>query len=323
MSGLLNRVAVYVGWSNETTLDYAHNAPRSYRRYYVDKKDGGLREILHPSYVTKALQYALMDICLSDLPVHQSAVAYRKGIQSPLRKNAEAHAPYAYSVRLDMCDFFPSIQPPDLFRILNLNKNSHESELDNNDYEFLKNALFVDSSTRLGRRQYLAIGAPTSPMISNCVMYDLDVIFAQFANANGGTYTRYADDLIYSTNKKGECNEFEQYVREIIDNADSPNLLLNGSKTRYLSRKGRRRITGLIVTPNGNVSIGRNRKRFVRKLLHEIRTDGISEKDAGYLQGMLSFILDVEPSLYNRLAQKYGADHVRAALNHEPSHQLG
>lgn len=319
MAGFATRVARYLGWSVATTLDHARMAPRSYRRYFVDKKSGGQREILHPANVTKALQYALLDICLSRLPVHKAAVAYRRGVQSPLRRNAEAHACHGYTIRLDMCDFFPSIHPPDLLRILNDNTKPNEDTLDDEDMEFLENSLFVG---RYGGTPYLAIGAPTSPAISNAVMYDLDVAFARFASGNGGTYTRYADDLIYSTNRKGECREFEEHVRTFIENTDSPNLRLNPEKTRYLSRKGRRRVTGLIITPSGEVSIGRNRKRFVRKLVNDMKAGHISEKDAGYLQGVLAFVLDVEPSFYNRLAQRYGADHVRTALAHKPSYLL-
>ena len=86
------------------------------------------------------------------------------------------------------------------------------------------------------------------------------------------------------------------------------------------SRATKRSITGLIVTPEGEVSIGRDRKRLVRSMVHRYKQYTRGERDFGkdrrkHLSGLLAFILDVEPDFYNRLVLKYGAETVNAALH--------
>lgn len=66
-------------------------------------------------------------------------------------------------------------------------------------------------------------------------------------------------------------------------------------------------ITGLIVTPNGDVSIGRRNKRYIKKLLFDFSKSKISDKNKSYLKGYLSYIEDVEPDFLNSLSLKYGA----------------
>ena len=109
-------------------------------------------------------------------------------------------------------------------------------------------------------------------------------------------------------------------MQTCLERTDSPNLILNDLKTVYMSRGTRRAITGLVVTPQGGVSIGRDRKRYIRSLLHKYsahlaaKNGPMAEEELAFLSGMLAFVLDVEPELYNRLAQKYSSDVVNAAL---------
>jgi len=111
---ILNTVSEYIGLDESTLAVLSRKAPTTYRRYHIPKKKGGSRVINHPSKQTKAIQYALMNTILCDLPVHECAAGYRKNLKSPLLQNAKVHAPFSYSIRLDMKDFFPSIRPIDL-----------------------------------------------------------------------------------------------------------------------------------------------------------------------------------------------------------------
>jgi RNA-directed DNA polymerase len=83
-----------------------------------------------------------------------------------------------------------------------------------------------------------------------------------------------------------------------------------------MSRGNRRIINGLVVTPQGNVTIGRKNKRYARKLLYLLSEERISEKERRYLQGYLGFMQSVEPGAINQFVLKYGASIVASAIDY-------
>jgi RNA-directed DNA polymerase len=119
---------------------------------------------------------------------------------------------------------------------------------------------------------------------------------------------------VFSTNQRNVSKAFLNGLRQIIAKSEHPCLELNEQKTLYMARNCRRAVTGLIIGPDGSLSIGRKRKRYIRKLLKDRRNKKLSEKEEHRLQGHLAFILDVEPSFYDRLCLKYGAEDVNDAL---------
>jgi len=151
-------------------------------------------------------------------------------------------------------------------------------------------------------------------MISNAVMWSIDEVLSTFADSRKSVYSRYADDLVFSTNKKSVCKEFYKFVKKILKRVRHPSLCLNDEKTFFSSRGTRRVITGIYVTPEGGTSVGRKSKRYIRKLLFDFKNDNLSSKNLSYLQGYLAFILDVEPDLFNRLSLKYGGELLKSAL---------
>ena len=312
MTDLIDIVSVYIGHTRKETLQTSTKAPKTYKRYKIPKKKSGFRTIHHPSRQTKALQYALIETFLSGFPVHNCAAAYRRNIRSPLFRNANLHAKYSYSVRVDFSDFFHSISPSDLF----VQAGNNGFELSTEAKNFIENCLFIGV---LGRRKGLAIGAPSSPCVSNIAMYTLDERITGLAgNISGPSiYTRYADDIIFSTNTKGACNTFFDSLCALISSTTSPRLAINTSKTVFGSRASRRVVTGLVVQPDGGVSLGRKNKRYIRKLLFDLRRTALSPDKIAYLSGYLAFSLDVEPDFYNRLVLKYGAELLARALRLE------
>ncbi len=305
---LLQRVSRYLGYSEYETLALALKAPTTYRHYRIPKKKVGFRTIHHPSKQTKALQYAIIELLLKNLAVHEAAVAYRGDIRSPLLKNALAHAPLAYSVRVDFSDFFHSIRPQDLFHRI----EAAGIGLSPKDQILLEHCLFVS----VGGEKGLAIGAPSSPIISNITLYDIDEQLKAHSRAiaDDAVYTRYADDIVFSTNAKGACKEFYAQLCHVVDQETSPKLRVNKAKTVFSSRASRRVVTGLVLEPSGAVSLGRRKKRFIKKLLCDLKHGKLPDQDRAYLGGYLAHVLDVEPEFFNRLTLKYNAELVTRAL---------
>lgn len=308
MESISETVSAYIGQAETDVLAIARKAPRKYKRYLIPKKRKGMRAIHHPAKETKALQYALMETVLRTLRVHDSAVAYRRNRRAPLRRNAAAHAQWEYSIKIDFHDFFHSILPDDLFKTFRANGAS----LSQADRVFLTHCLFLGPRGING----LPIGAPSSPIVSNAVMHDFDERMRILANSLSphSVYTRYADDITFSTDEKGACRKFHEGVRRLLPQIEYPRLRLNPSKTVYASRGTRRVVTGLVITPDGRVSLGRAKKRYIRKLLFDFTWNRLGPADRSFLSGYLAFIMDVEPDFYNRLVIKYTAETVERAL---------
>jgi len=102
-------------------------------------------------------------------------------------------------------------------------------------------------------------------------------------------------------------------LERLLEETISPKLKINNDKTLYTSRGTRRTITGLFVTPDGEVSLGRKNKRYVKKLIFDYKNNRLGPEHKKYLKGYLSFVEDVEPEFLNRLIIKYGGEVVRNA----------
>ena len=81
-----------------------------------------------------------------------------------------------------------------------------------------------------------------------------------------------------------------------------------------MSRGTKRVVTGIVICPNAEVSLGRKNKKYVKKLIFDYMNGKMDASLKNHLRGWLAFILDVEPDFYNRLVLKYSAITVRNAL---------
>jgi RNA-directed DNA polymerase len=240
----------------------ARAASHEYKGYRIAKRGGGSRQIHHPSRRLKALQRWLLTEIVEPLPVHPAAMAYRK--QVSIFDNAKIHASSRFLLRMDFQDFFRSITAEDIIR-----------------YIRERGALFttwspIDVLAFCGlvcRKWVLTIGAPTSPALSNALCYELDAQLRSLCDKRGVIYTRYADDLFFSTQTPNLLRQLEGEVEEIVSALVVPaNLKLNRRKTRHSSRRGARRVTGVVLGSDGQAYIGRKLKRKIRALVHKFES---------------------------------------------------
>jgi retron-type reverse transcriptase len=296
----------------EATLRHiVRSAPYRYKVYEVDKKDGvGKRTIAQPARELKAIQYWVMANVLRQFPIHGTAMAYRK--RRSISTNAAKHASNHFLLKLDFKDFFHSITADDLEAFL----AAHwELDLSSEDIFHLKKILFWNRG-REGKL-IMSIGAPSSPMLSNILMYEFDKKVQAFCTRKKVKYSRYADDLTFSTNRQNVLREVELQVAEICKRMKHPLLKLNTKKTVHASRGGSMRVTGLVLSNSGEVSLGRERKRLIRAQVHHFLTGKLSPKDAAKLRGMLAFVNSAEPSFIRRLKDHYGDDEIGKIMNPE------
>ena len=149
-------------------------------------------------------------------------------------------------------------------------------------------------------------------MISNVVMYEFDQTWASWDHSV--EYTRYADDLAFSTDVPDLLSTLLASLRQDLAVRASPRLRINENKTVFTSWKRRRRVTGLVLTSTGTVSLGREQKRYVRSLVHQFVGRELDGERLSYLKGFLAYALSVDPAFVKALGRKYGQATVIAVL---------
>ncbi|MGE0482500.1 MAG: retron St85 family RNA-directed DNA polymerase [Gammaproteobacteria bacterium] len=279
--------------------DALRHARRYVKRFKIKKKNGGERVIYHPAKKLKVIQYWLLLNVFDRLPVHRAAMAYRSGLS--IMDNAAKHRHGRYFLRLDFSDFFPSIKYHDLEpKLVAWHKLSAPA------WELNEEAKLLIRLASFGSNDELLIGYPTSPSISNAVMYEADDALSKLAQDTrrfGRTvYTRYADDLVFSTDIKGACRDLESAVRDLVKNLTAPRLRINDSKTRYGSSSGgTASVTGIRVCEGGHLTIHRRHKDHIRLLLGLYTKGRLSAEEQRSLIGHLQYCRHVAPQFYSSL----------------------
>ena len=305
---ILGKLSSILAIDEAELYKYVKTAPHRYKTYTIPKRNGkGVRWIAQPSKNLKYLQRAVLDEFMSDLPIHKSAVAYTKGIG--IKENAKRHQDNQYILKMDFKDFFPSIHPS----VLLTHVKKYLKEATTMEDRAVIRSMFFWSKNK-SKSYQLSIGAPSSPFISNTIMFDFD---SKISNLIGNdiVYTRYADDLIFSTNKKNVLYDIPALVKKIIDSGFYKFLTINTSKTIFLSKRNKRMVTGLIIDNCGNTSIGRDKKRYIKSLVHTFSLGKMLEEDVCKLKGYMAFISDVEPEFCMRLRKKYGDNVMGKIMN--------
>ncbi|UWQ89657.1 retron St85 family RNA-directed DNA polymerase [Rhodobacteraceae bacterium M382] len=269
--------------------------PFRYKVYQIPKKNNrGSRTIAHPSRVLKAVQRTLLSGILNDLlVVHDSAKAYRKG--TSIKDNASPHLDNSFLLKMDFSDFFPSIKSSD-FEILLREKHKISNP---HDINIFKKVFFM----KKGEQLVLSIGSPGSPLISNSMMFDFDRKLSEISQSCGVNYTRYSDDLSFSTSTPDILFEWPSLVRKVLTELPYPKLSINVDKTIHSSRKHNRHVTGVTLSSEGKLSLGREKKRKIRAQVHQAAK--LKPIELTRLRGSLAFLADIEPESYSKLRARY------------------
>lgn len=306
-ANLVYKAATGLGLPASTLRRLARSAPHRYKVYTIAKRSGsGRRVIAQPAKEVKAVQRWLIANALSWMPLHEAATAYAPG--SSIRDNALLHLNNRFLLKVDFANFFPSIEEADVRAHIEKYASGVYSP---NEVTYLCRMLLWHPKHQT--QLELCIGAPSSPFISNSIMYDFDVILSAHCSRLGVVYSRYADDLALSTNLPGILELLPAWIETRLRELAYPKLTLNERKTVSTSMKYRRSVTGLILANQGYVSLGRERKRLVSAMVHHFECGKLGIKDQARLSGLLAFVQDVEPAFILRLERRYSPEIVTRA----------
>ena len=287
-----------VPFGQDELLTLIATAPRRYKVYQIPKRDGkSVRTIAQPAPEIKLLQRIALEKVISKWPIHTAATAYIES--QSIANHVQRHVKSRYLLKIDFKDFFPSITANDIKR-----HASKHSQLQEADLNILVN--IVAWRNKQTGAICLSIGAPSSPTISNSLMYEFDQKMSVFCSSRKIIYSRYADDLAFSTNERGLLQEVEVEVQRLLDEIPSPKLAINEKKTVNVSKRHRRTLVGLTITPDEKVSLGRDRKRDIRGKLYLFSKGYLPQEEISHLRGLLAYAWSVEPQFVIGLAEKQG-----------------
>ena len=245
----------------ETRLMYlAYAAPPSkkYCEFSIPKRSGGTRTITAPLGELKRVQRRMSDVLYCVYRPSSSAHGFSPG--RSVKTNADVHRAQRFVLSLDIKDFFPSINFGRVRGLLMARPFAVPPKI----------ATVMAQICCWNDR--LPQGAPSSPVISNIICRGMDWELRGFAKKHGLHYSRYADDLSFSTSRKGfpravaqqlappygVAAEVGEEIRRIIASAGFE---INDAKTRLLSSAHSQIVTGLVVNEFPNV-----RRRYVRQI---------------------------------------------------------
>lgn len=297
---LLKKMLRELPFSADELQDMVATAQYRYKVYQIPKRQPNqFRTIAQPSPEIKLIQRWLISNALATLPIHKVAMAYREG--RSIADHAAVHAKNRFLLKLDFKNFFPSITVADVRRhMVEVGKMSVD------DARLV--SLLVCWRNKSRGDLCLSIGAPSSPLLSNAMLYAFDKKIVQLCRTHKVAYTRYADDLAFSTNKKEVLSEISQQVQAVCEGLEYPRLVINAEKTVSTSRAFKRVLVGLVLTPEGAVSLGRDKKRRLRSELYRFSLDRLDVADVPKLRGELAFAWSVEQSFIQTLLRQLGED---------------
>jgi len=315
----------------------SRNSGHHYFTFWIEKRrqrkgNRASREISVPSRPLRWVQTWIHDNILSGVPVSSQSYAYHRG--STIMACAQRHAGARWLVKIDIRSFFPSINEHQIYAVFrSLGFGALIS------FEMARICTRVPLSTKLqwqydrrpmgsgipGYESYFAgglpIGAPTSPALSNLYMRPFDVAMQAFCISQGITYTRYADDLIFSTERvtfdRRAASRLIAHCRAALRDHG---LRANDRKTSVVPPGARKIVLGLVVNDE-QPRLSREFKALIRQHYHYLtlygadehagkrrfRSGGVSSVPAlkRHLEGLLAFAAQVEPAYAHRVAAKH------------------
>lgn len=289
---------------------------KRYTSFEIAKRTGGKRIIHAPVKGLKSLQYCLNLILGAVFEPHPAAMGFVSG--RSVVANAAIHTNSKYVYNIDLKDFFHSIDQARVWKCLQLppfcigqasealRRQAAEltpllgfdmgAALAGSKYEVVNvisalccaelpvEQLQEDNSIKVIRKNVLPQGAPTSPVITNIICQRLDHLLTGVAKRFGLRYTRYADDITFSSSHfiyKTDSN-FQKEIQRIIA---QQGFQIKASKTRLQHEAYRQEVTGLVVNQRVNVHVGYIKQ--LRMWLYNWETYGYDKAGQLFFQDQL------------------------------------
>lgn len=275
-----------------------------YHEFEIPKKDGSARKICAPADELREVQKKIAAVLYEDDAEYRKKYNIQQNLSHAFTKNrsiitnARIHRNKRYVLNMDLEDFFDQFH---FGRVKGF---------------FIKNRAFAmgeEPATMLANlccyHGKLPQGAPTSPILSNLITGGMDRHLLQLAKKYRMDYTRYADDLTFSTNRKAFGDELSEFLEEAEQIIRKDGFSINKEKTRLQARDYRQEVTGLVV--NHKVNVPREYYKKTRSMAHHLYKEGTFSIDGeegtlNQLEGRFSYINHLNHYNNCRDGEKHG-----------------
>ncbi|WP_417516161.1 retron St85 family RNA-directed DNA polymerase [Minwuia sp.] len=258
-------ISIFLGVSPKLIYSIIRKIDVHYRTFHLLKKNGNFRKIDAPRTYLKVIQWWILDNILVRQSVRPEVFGFVPKRSAVM--NAEYHRGAKRILNVDIKDFFPSISQ---IKVNNVFRNIGYSEEVS---EVLAKLCCLDSK--------LPQGAPTSPAIANLVMWEIDQKLQLLSEEQGICYSRYADDLSFSSQQWISQAFFEDVASIIKDEGFE----LNANKSRFAGLGQQMEVTGVVI--NKVHQPPRKWRKRVRASLHRLEhQDRLTRRDLRYLNGI-------------------------------------
>lgn len=286
-----NELADYIGVPRKklSYVLYVKKTENLYESFEIPKKNGGFRKIHAPKEDLKQIQKSMAEA----LYKYEKEIATANGINFNISHafekgksfitNAQIHRNKRLVINIDLENFFDSFHFGRVRGYFMKNKNYQCSE---------------EVATTIAQiacyEGKLPQGAPSSPIITNMICNIFDMRLLRLAKKYKLDYTRYADDLSFSTNDKKFVDFEKQFFEELTQEINRAGFSINDKKTRVQYKDSHQEVTGIVV--NKKLNVDREYYKKTRAMAHQLYKegeyfiDGENKGTINQLEGRFSFI---------------------------------
>ena len=293
------RYAELIGTEDKSTL---------YRSFKIPKRSGGLRQINAPEgelmTALRELKFILEQKLYANY--HTTAFAYIKGRSTIDAVKRHQQNKSRWFLKLDFHDFFGSTTLEFVMKQMETIFPFNEILKSERGRAAIKSALslcFLNGG--------LPQGTPISPTLTNLMMIPFDHQLAKAMREHTPhiCYTRYADDLLLSSDLSFKWTEVQQQVIDLLKQINAP-FQLNTSKTRYGSSAGRNWNLGVMLNKDNEITIGHSKKKLLKAMLYNFMNDYTNNRiwnleDVQVLNGQISYYKMVEKENIEQILNTY------------------
>ena len=271
-----------------TYILYINKPENYYESFSIPKRNGGSRTINAPCGDLKCIQKTLAQKLYDHTTLLKNQNLMKSNISHGFEKNknivtnAKVHCNKRYVVNIDLEDFFESF-----------NFGRVKGYFEHNKFFQLPPEIATCIAQLTCYNGHLPQGGPCSPIISNLICQIMDFKILEIARRYKLDYTRYADDLTFSTNRKDFIENYDVFLVAVKNKIEKSGFKLNEQKTRISFKTSQQKVTGLVV--NKKINIDKNFYKHTRAMANSLYRNGYLEIDGmsatiQQLQGRFSFI---------------------------------
>ena len=284
----------------ESIEELCQSQDKLYLSYPIKKRNGKFRWIDAPLSPLIEVQSKILYNILYKFKQHKSCVGFTKN--KSVRDGANTHLGSKVLLTMDLSNFFNSIKLNKVYEVMD--HMAYKFRLKSKKKDRIEMEELHKISRLMTFKQQIPQGAPTSPALANLVAYKLDMDLYSLAIDNGCLYTRYADDLAFSsTDQKFNISTLIPKVADIVNKHSFD---INYKKTKIRRPHNRMTVTGVVI--NDKLTVPRWRWRNFRAQLHNLKVDNapISIELFQQLRGYAEWIRSLHPQRGQKFIQELG-----------------